>query len=77
LGHIRQFLSEVLVCSWCCGSPPGFVPFIRQCPDLLFELGMVALQGQELLRLMVCDLPLQIDNFLLVVTHHLYFPHWL
>jgi hypothetical protein len=58
LGHVRQFLSKFLDRPWGDWLRHGFVLFVCQSLYPLFQLGMVALWGQELLRLMVCDLPL-------------------
>jgi hypothetical protein len=71
-GHIVQFLLQILIGSWSRWSPKGFVPLVPQSSYLLFELGIVALRGQELLRLQVCDLSLQVDYLLWVLADHLY-----
>jgi hypothetical protein len=57
-GHIVQFLLQVLVGSGGRWPSQGFVPFVPQRLYLLFQSGVIALRGQELVRLQVCDLPL-------------------
>lgn len=52
----------------------GLVPLARQRLYSLLHPGMIALRGEELLVLQVCNLPLQFDDLLWMVAHHMYFP---
>jgi hypothetical protein len=71
-GHIVQLLLKILIRSGCSRPTPGFVLFARQSPYLLLHHSMVALCGQELLRLQVYDLSLQVDYLLWVLADHLH-----
>jgi hypothetical protein len=68
---------QVLVGSWGRWPPQGFVSFVPQSLYLSFEFGMIALWGQELLRLQVCNLPLYIEELFWVLADPLHLSDWL